>query len=192
MKRRLSLAVAFVGGSKVVFLDEPTTGLDPTSRRQIWAIINRFGAARALVLTTHDMVEADLLCNRVAIMVDGELRCLGSQQRLKNLHGKGYSLQINFSLANEECAKRFIADVLPDAGVVYEYSGQVTYRVPQQGTPLRLSALFETMHQQSGAAGITDWGLGQVGLEDVFHHIVAQASATWVPARKDRKPTDVE
>jgi ABC-type multidrug transport system ATPase subunit len=80
MKRRLSIAIALVADPKIVFLDEPTTGLDPETRRQLWNILQecRNDSRRALVLTTHSMEEADVLCNRIGIVSDGVLRCIGT------------------------------------------------------------------------------------------------------------------
>lgn len=80
MKRRLSIAISLVANPKIVFLDEPTTGLDPETRRQLWNILQecRNDKKRAMVLTTHSMEEADVLCNRIGIVSDGVLRCIGS------------------------------------------------------------------------------------------------------------------
>ena len=72
-----------IGGSRVVFLDEPTSGLDPQSRRGVWELLRSFKRGRAIVLTTHYMDEADLLCDRIAIMSEGRLRCCGSSLFLK-------------------------------------------------------------------------------------------------------------
>ena len=76
-KRKLSLAIAFTGGSRVIFLDEPTSGMDPHSRRFTWDVVNRMKEGRIIVLTTHYMDEADLLGDRIAIMSQGELQCMG-------------------------------------------------------------------------------------------------------------------
>lgn len=95
MKRRLSVAIALVGDPKIVFLDEPTTGLDPENRRQLWNILAEAKGARAMVLTTHSMEEADVLCTRIGIITEGRLRCLGTQTRLKAKYGSGYHLYIN-------------------------------------------------------------------------------------------------
>ncbi|KAF0715885.1 hypothetical protein As57867_003098, partial [Aphanomyces stellatus] len=75
MKRKLSLAIALLGDSKIVFLDEPTSGMDPYSRRSSWEIIMNNRYNRIVVLTTHFMDEADILGDRIAIMAEGELRC---------------------------------------------------------------------------------------------------------------------
>ena len=82
-KRKLSVGIAFIGGSRIVFLDEPTSGMDPYSRRFTWNVIRSHREGRVVVLTTHFMDEADLLGDRIAIMGDGKLRCCGSSLFLK-------------------------------------------------------------------------------------------------------------
>jgi ABC-type multidrug transport system ATPase subunit len=94
MKRRLSVACALLGDPRLVFLDEPTTGMDPVSRRQVWDIIERAKKDRAVVLTTHSMEEADILGDRIAIMARGNLRCLGTSLRLKQKFGAGYQVRL--------------------------------------------------------------------------------------------------
>lgn len=79
-RRRLSIAISLVSNPKVVFLDEPTTGLDPETRRHIWDILRECNKDknRAIMLTTHSMEEADVLCSRIGIVDKGVMRCLGS------------------------------------------------------------------------------------------------------------------
>jgi len=92
-KRKLSTAVALVGDPPIVFLDEPTTGMDPVARRQLWDTISRVrDNGQAIVLTSHSMEECEALCTRIAIMVNGQFKCLGSAQHLKNKFGQGYTL----------------------------------------------------------------------------------------------------
>ena len=79
-KRKLSVAVALLCDPKIVYLDEPSTGMDPASRRFMWSIIAESMQSRAVVLTTHSMEEADALCTRIGIMVNGKLECLESSQ----------------------------------------------------------------------------------------------------------------
>ena len=94
MKRRLSVAISLVSEPKIIFLDEPSTGLDPENRRQLWDILSKLKGKKALILTTHSMEEADVLCNRIAIVNNGILRCVAPQVRLKSIYGGGYHLQI--------------------------------------------------------------------------------------------------
>ncbi|GMF17211.1 unnamed protein product [Phytophthora lilii] len=91
-KRKLSVAIAMIGSPKILFLDEPSTGMDPVSRRFMWDVISEistYNKESTVVLTTHSMEECEALCTRVGIMVGGELKCLGSVQHLKNRFGDG-------------------------------------------------------------------------------------------------------
>ncbi|XP_031439935.1 retinal-specific phospholipid-transporting ATPase ABCA4-like isoform X2 [Clupea harengus] len=94
MQRKLSVAMAFVGGAKVVFLDEPTSGVDPYSRRSIWDLLLKYRTGRTVILSTHHMDEADLLSDRVAIISQGRLHCCGSPLFLKKRFGAGFYLTL--------------------------------------------------------------------------------------------------
>ncbi|XP_069366934.1 retinal-specific phospholipid-transporting ATPase ABCA4-like isoform X2 [Paralichthys olivaceus] len=94
MQRKLSVAMAFVGGSKVVILDEPTSGVDPYSRRSIWDLLLKYRTGRTVILSTHHMDEADLLSDRIAILSKGQLHCCGSPLFLKNCFGVGFYLTL--------------------------------------------------------------------------------------------------
>lgn len=94
-KRKLSTAIALVGNPPIVFLDEPTTGMDPVARRFLWdSLMTVMKGGRSIVLTSHSMEECEALCTRLAIMVNGQFKCLGSTQHLKSRFGKGYTLMI--------------------------------------------------------------------------------------------------
>ncbi|TNN33037.1 ATP-binding cassette sub-family A member 1 [Liparis tanakae] len=94
MQRKLSVALAFVGGSKVVILDEPTAGVDPFARRGIWDLLLKYRQGRTIILSTHHMDEADILGDRIAIISHGKLCCVGSSLFLKNQLGTGYYLTL--------------------------------------------------------------------------------------------------
>ncbi|TMS01206.1 ATP-binding cassette sub-family A member 1 [Larimichthys crocea] len=94
MQRKLSVALAFVGGSKVVILDEPTAGVDPYARRGIWDLLLKYRQGRTIILSTHHMDEADILGDRIAIISHGKLCCVGSSLYLKNQLGTGYYLTL--------------------------------------------------------------------------------------------------
>ena len=74
MKRRLSVALSFLGDPRVIFLDEPTTGMDPKIRRDVWNLILRMKKDRVMIMTTHSMEEADILGDTIAIMANGQLK----------------------------------------------------------------------------------------------------------------------
>ena len=99
-KRKLSVAIALIGNPPIVFLDEPSTGVDPVARRFMWSVISRQAANVAgcsIILTTHSMEEVEALCTRIGIMVGGRLRCLGTAQHLKNRHGSGFVSQLQLA-----------------------------------------------------------------------------------------------
>ena len=99
-KQRLALACALVGNPELLFLDEPTTGLDPQARRQLWELIERFrSAGRAILLTTHYMEEAERLCDRVAIMDHGKVIAQGTPREL--IASIGVEHLVEFSLGGE-------------------------------------------------------------------------------------------
>jgi len=95
-KRKLSVGIALIGSPPLIFLDEPSTGVDPAARRFMWSVISNLSTMQkscSVVLTTHVMEEAEALCGRIGIMVGGRLRCLGSGQHLKGRFGQGYQLE---------------------------------------------------------------------------------------------------
>ncbi|XP_059891813.1 phospholipid-transporting ATPase ABCA1 [Gadus macrocephalus] len=94
MQRKLSVAIAFVGGSKIVILDEPTAGVDPYARRGIWELLLKYKQGRTIILSTHHMDEADILGDRIAIISHGKMRCCGSSMFLKKVFGRGYYLTL--------------------------------------------------------------------------------------------------
>lgn len=87
-QRRLSIASALVSNPKVLFLDEPTLGLDVLARRELWKIINKIKCQTTIVLTSHYLEEIEALCDRVAIMVKGKIIALGTCEEIKALSGK--------------------------------------------------------------------------------------------------------
>jgi ABC-type multidrug transport system ATPase subunit len=117
MKRRLSVAIALTGSPQIVYLDEPTTGMDPVSRRQVWTLLEKEKKKRLVVLTTHSMEEADMLADNVAIMKKGELCCIGSVLHLKSKFGSGYRMTLVTEDTSEDNAKiiQLVGDALPKA-----------------------------------------------------------------------------
>ncbi|XP_041616343.1 phospholipid-transporting ATPase ABCA7 isoform X2 [Vulpes lagopus] len=94
MQRKLSVAMAFVGGSRVVILDEPTAGVDPASRRSIWELLLKYREGRTLILSTHHLDEAEVLGDRVAVVAGGRVCCCGSPLFLRRHLGSGYYLTL--------------------------------------------------------------------------------------------------
>ncbi|CAF3409538.1 unnamed protein product, partial [Rotaria sp. Silwood2] len=102
MKRKLSIAIAFIGNSTTVILDEPTAGVDPFARRAIWDLILKYKRGRTIVLSTHHLDEAELLSDRLAIISSGELKCIGTTMDLKQKYGEGYNLIVELTSISDE------------------------------------------------------------------------------------------
>lgn len=116
-KRKLSVAMATIGEPPMVFLDEPSAGMDPVARRGMWSVIKDIADQRqksVVILTTHSMEEAEALCSRIAIQVDGQFRCLGTAQQIKSLYGQGLELNVRLATPTPqeiaECSKKLGAD----------------------------------------------------------------------------------
>jgi ATP-binding cassette subfamily A (ABC1) protein 3 len=104
-KRKLSVAMALIGNPPIVFLDEPSTGVDPQAKRFMWTIISKLSTQRknsAVVITTHSMEEAEALCTKMGIMVAGRFKCFGSSQHIKNKYGTGYEIEAKIKTLVEE------------------------------------------------------------------------------------------
>jgi ABC-type multidrug transport system ATPase subunit len=98
MKRRLSILLSTIGNPKVIFLDEPTTGLDPVNKRFIWTMIQNIKKDKSVILTTHSMEEADFLSDRIGVIVDGNFKCIGTPVEVKSAYGGGYLLTFGILL----------------------------------------------------------------------------------------------
>ncbi|TAL36670.1 MAG: ABC transporter ATP-binding protein [Spirochaetes bacterium] len=95
-KQRLLLAIALANDPDLVFLDEPTTGLDPQARRHLWEIVRQIQAqGKTVILTTHYMEEAQILCDEIAIMDHGKIVALGSPEELLRIHAQGSTIVLN-------------------------------------------------------------------------------------------------
>ncbi|KAF2070624.1 hypothetical protein CYY_008063 [Polysphondylium violaceum] len=166
MKRRLSVANSFMGNPKLVCLDEPSTGLDVASRKQLWDIINFYKRKCAILLTTHAMEEAEHLSDRLGIFVSGALRCIGTTSELKSRYGNGYKIMISIEQGHEEPAHQFMMKLLPKATVLNSLAGITNYEVPKEG--VELSSIFNALESNREAIRLKDWGISNSTLEEVF------------------------
>ncbi|XP_011653436.1 ABC transporter A family member 1 isoform X3 [Cucumis sativus] len=143
MKRKLSLGIALIGDSKVIVLDEPTSGMDPYSMRLTWQLIKRIKKGRIILLTTHSMDEADELGDRIAIMANGSLKCCGSSLFLKHKYGVGYTLTLVKSAPTVSVAADIIYRHIPSAVCVSEVGTEISFKLP-----ISSSSSFESMFRE--------------------------------------------
>ncbi|KAL8042210.1 hypothetical protein ABFX02_09G035400 [Erythranthe guttata] len=166
MKRRLSVAISLIGDPKVVYMDEPSTGLDPASRNMLWNVVKRAKQNRAIILTTHSMEEAEHLCDRLGIFVDGSLQCVGNPKELKGRYGGSYVFAMTTSPTHEEEVEKLVQQLSPNATKVYQISGTQKFELPKN--EIRIADVFEAVENAKSRFTVQAWGLADTTLEDVF------------------------
>jgi ABC-2 type transport system ATP-binding protein len=160
-QQRLSVALAFVNDPEIIFLDEPTTGLDPQARRAMWEVIETFRrAGKTVVLTTHYMEEAQRLCDRIAIMDYGQIIALDSPQRLIESNIKESAIQFKMK---EYPGDQVLAS-LPDVSKAIKEGDDII--VYTNNIPSAISGLLGLASQRS--AELSELSVRQATLEDVF------------------------
>lgn len=157
---------------RAVFLDEPTTGLDPVTRRAVWRTIEEAKHNKVFLLTTHSMDEAEALSQYIGIMAAGQMRCIGTRQRLKSRFGTGYRLQIIHKTAQTEETDSMVVFGAPQARVdkrepvpTDSEATRSSYIVPP-GNPI--SHVYQTMQEAQASGRISEFGLSFTSLEEVF------------------------
>uniref|UniRef100_A0A8C0I890 ABC transporter domain-containing protein n=1 Tax=Bubo bubo TaxID=30461 RepID=A0A8C0I890_BUBBB len=166
-KRKLSIGIAMLGKPQVLFLDEPTAGLDPLSRHQVWSLLKEHRAGRVILFSTQFMDEADILADRKAFISHGRLKCVGSSLFLKKKWGIGYHLRY---LLHESCdlenvtsvVKQYIPNVIFSGHSQYE----LRYKLPLENVT-KFPDLFSGLDSCSDQ-GIINYGVSMTTLEDVF------------------------
>uniref|UniRef100_A0A4W3HE00 ATP-binding cassette, sub-family A (ABC1), member 4a n=1 Tax=Callorhinchus milii TaxID=7868 RepID=A0A4W3HE00_CALMI len=196
MQRKLSVAIAFTGGAKVIILDEPTSGVDPYSRRSIWDLLLKYRPGRTIILSTHHMDEADLLGDRIAIISQGKLQCCGSSLFLKNCFGSGFHLTLVRRMKKRTCTcapvctcscsicndtipeEELDADVealtalihhhIPEAKLVENVGQELYYVLPSKDFKHRAYAsLFREIEETLQDLGLSSFGVSDTSLEEV-------------------------
>ena len=169
MKRRLDLAASLVGRPDVLFLDEPTTGIDPRSRLEVWALIRDLvGSGTTVLLTTQYLDEADQLANRIGVIHEGKLISEGTGNQLKDRLG-GAVIHIDVPDEAQEATRAALGAELGS-----EHGAAGTITLPAPAGPASLVAAVRTLD----AAGITptDIGLRRPTLDDVFIALTGHAT----------------
>lgn len=178
MKRRLSVALSTVGDVRIIFFDEPTTGLDPLSRRRVWETIHRLKKNRVVVLTTHNMEEADSLGDTVMILHGGKVRALGDPLFLKQTYGNAYQVDLVVGMTSLLEVEALIKTMLPGSQVVVNAdTGGVTVSVVRDDI-LGLPRLFTWLEniRRTPAVGI-DASLGLPSAPPVVSSTALSASS---------------
>ncbi|KAL3308324.1 ATP-binding cassette sub- A member 1 [Cichlidogyrus casuarinus] len=166
-KRKLSAAIAFLGHPMLVFLDEPTAGMDPGAKRFLWTRIKEaVDRGQSVVLTSHCMEECEILCSRLTIMVKGQMQCIGTVQALKSRYGQGYTVgmrakDIEF-LADIE---KKLLDSFPSCTFTSHFLN-IQVKFPKESKLEDIFLVIEMLKNQMEV--ITDYSVNQTTIEEIF------------------------
>ncbi|KFW91411.1 cholesterol transporter ABCA5 isoform X1 [Phalacrocorax carbo] len=173
LKRKLCFALSMLGNPRVTLLDEPSTGMDPKAKQHMWRAIRAAfkNKERAAILTTHYMEEADAVCDRVAILVSGQLRCIGTVQHLKSKFGRGYFLEMKLKetadVQQVEYLQSQILYIFPNANRQESFASILAYKIPKEDVQ-SLSHSFSKLEEVKHAFNIEEYSFSQATLEQVF------------------------
>ncbi|KAM4691855.1 ATP-binding cassette sub-family A member 9-like [Rhinophrynus dorsalis] len=170
VSRKVCFAISMLGNPNIVLLDEPSTGMDPKGQQRMWRAIRAAfkNKGRGAILTTHYMEEAEAVCDRVAIMVSGKLRCIGSIQQLKSKFGKGYLLELKLKDSLQvDLIHNEIIRIFPHAARQDRFSSLLVYKIPMDNVH-SLSQAFLLLEEAKQAYNIEEYNFSQSTLEQVF------------------------
>jgi ABC-2 type transport system ATP-binding protein len=176
MQRRLNLAMALVSEPEILFLDEPTAGLDPQARRLVWDYIHELKKKNmTIILMTHDMVEADILSDRIAIIDQGRIIAKGTPNELKEKYGSDNTLEISFTTNEDvEITKRNLKEMpFVTNSIETDSNGNKTLLVSFKGGLKNLVDIIQTGFNGSNE-DVEDLRFRQNSLEDVFLNLTGR------------------
>nr|CAH7744096.1 unnamed protein product [Callosobruchus chinensis] len=171
MKRKLCLGMAIIGGSKILILDEPSSGMDPESRRELWDLLLKWRGEKTILITTHFMEEADALGDWIAIMANGTLQCYGTPMYLKKKYDTGYHLSImvkgSVAAEDEKNIRRAIAECVEEAQFKTRNGNNIVYVIPNE-VQGKIRSLMKNLESKEAELNIENISIMHTTLEDVF------------------------
>uniref|UniRef100_A0A8D2E3W9 ABC transporter domain-containing protein n=1 Tax=Sciurus vulgaris TaxID=55149 RepID=A0A8D2E3W9_SCIVU len=170
-KRRLSTAIALMGKSSVVLLDEPSTGMDPVARHLLWDTVTWIcKTGKAIIITSHSMEDCEALCTRLAIMVKGMFICLGSPRHVRNKFGNIHTLTAKINISKDEDKvkkfKQFIEKAFPGNVINQDYQGIIGYFIPSK--EICWGKVFSILEKAKVLFNLEDYSISQITLEQIF------------------------
>ncbi|KAL0830195.1 hypothetical protein ABMA28_003651 [Loxostege sticticalis] len=180
-RRRLCVALAFVAEPHLVSLDEPTSGVDPAARRDIWSMIVKLKEERTILLTTHHLDEAELLSDQIVIMHKGQVHTSGSPIEIKRTLGTGYKLCVRYAAYSDDRAAQLLRvarTAVANTAAVHADPPHVELAAPffdANGLNNDFLKLCTTLEANQEQLGFESYTLECSSLEQVFHNVCNQA-----------------
>lgn len=171
MKRKLSVALACMKGVDYIILDEPTSGMDPVSRSEVWDVLTDLRKSKTILLTTHSMEEADALSDRIGIMFGSRLRAVGSPYGLKQTFGSGYKVDVilNNQHSDDE-VQSLVKSLLLNSNIIASAALSVSIGVDSKD----MVTLPYFLTRLGQLESVKEWLISPSSLDEVFMTIVQQ------------------
>ncbi|RPD82722.1 P-loop containing nucleoside triphosphate hydrolase protein [Lentinus tigrinus ALCF2SS1-7] len=194
-KRKLQLAIGLIGGSKIILVDECTSGVDPLSRRALWRTLSSVRDERTVVFTTHFLDEADLLADTIAVLAaPGKLVAHGTPVSLKSSLGEGYTVNVTFNVDNQEKSSsshqgELLGRIRVFAPLAYPTSStpnEVSYHLKLKEPP-EVQKVFELVENNREMYGVASYSVMGTSIEDIFLGLMHDDTPS-----EDKHPEDKE
>jgi len=173
-KRKLCVALSILMGNEIIFLDEPSSGMDPRARRELWKLISDQTTVKnnSIILTTHSMEEAERVCGRIGIMVKGQLKCLGTTQHLKLRFGNIYRLLLttnqNF---DQNSILEFLSSHFKNSELLESYGHSLVYSISIDDS---LARAYNLLEEHKNDLNISSFRIAQSSVEQLFMYLIRQ------------------
>ncbi|KHJ86592.1 ABC transporter, ATP-binding protein [Oesophagostomum dentatum] len=172
-RRKISVGLALLAPTKIIILDEPTAGIDPKARREIWEVLSmmRDSSESSLLLTSHSMDECEALCSRIAILQKGRMIAIGTSQQLKSRFGNSFTItMVAPRLEERDDVIEGVQRAFPDATLKTPKESltlSLKWQIPRRETD-RWSTLFREVQSLAASLGVADFCVTQSSLEETF------------------------
>ena len=170
-KRKLCIAMALIGNSQLVLLDEPTSGMDVMAKRALWDFLKEFKKDKIIILTTHSLDEAEYLGDRIGIMTNGHFICSGTSSYLKTKYPCGFNLNllVNSKVFNENYKQQLYNQLIKyEPNLEVKIASKGLFSINIQSNNQNIKEIFDAIEANKAEYGIEDYTVSSTSLEDVF------------------------
>lgn len=172
-------------------LDEPTAGMDLSARRSLWDMLKNYRNDKIIILTTHYMDEADVLGDRIGIMAQGKIRCLGTSMFLKNRFGAGYKLtMVKKTKEQNKVIERYLNSYFESVEKLSEVSSEISFKI-EYSQVSKFAEFFADFDNRLDELEILSYGVSMTTLEEVFLSVNSYQANDTVAERKQRRGSSI-